>query len=175
MDWWWLVTHWHINAVGPPPIPHCIIVNQCLPVFIWQWTGMSKLFLYLFNEHFLKCDPEILWHSTVDCKVEWEKQTDKSIDNEANIARDTVVHERHRETKNRKHCLRYRCGVILIRIPCGQNMKDRYDHERNLCGKINKDDYDQHHRDSPWVSTLMVCRGQWISVKMKNFNLSSRA
>ena len=37
-------------------------------------------------------------------------------------------------------------------------MQDRDDHEGDLCREINEDDDYQHHRDSPGVSAMNVCR-----------------
>ena len=59
----------------------------------------------------------------------------------------------------------------MSRIPCRQDMKDRNDHEGDLCGKIHDDDDYQHHRDSPGVSAMNVWIDRHcISTKLKIFH-----
>ena len=49
-------------------------------------------------------------------------------------------------------------------------MQDRDDHEGDLCREIHEDDDYQHHRDTPGVSAMNVCRiaRHCISRRIKN-------
>ena len=94
--------------------------------------------------------PKLPGHSTVDGKVKRVRKANQSIEDQHNIFGNIVIHEAESETmRNMNDAQDWQ-----IVEPVGEGVEGSDDHERNLSGKEDSNDHNQHQGCAPGISLL---------------------
>ena len=105
--------------------------------------------------------PELPGHSTVDGKVKRVRKANQSIEDQNNIFCNIVIHEAESETVRNMNNMQERELVE----PVGEGVKGSDDHERNLSGKEDSNDHDEHQGCAPGISLLTALVDQAATSK----------